>query len=251
MLSYKVSTPIREILAQNPEYNAPLLNVVERGCHENVRMAGKSVRIKDKASGTYMFSADAWEELRELIKDVKQELDIFLVNTTKFNAEIIKMFPKARIDEYVNYIMERKEYEFQDNPSRDMEVVPLDMDWKSFILEHYKDKEFGTDSYISDRLLYSLGLGVLHKGEKAAFIMQHKDGETGPLVVDTRFRGRGIGTYLLNYFSKFLFERNSIIYGLVLPENMPSNRMTISSGYRRAEQNVIWVYRKERNTGLL
>lgn len=235
-------------LTENRELNAPLVNVTERNCHENVKMTGDSVGFKDKVSGTHMYSADNWETLKALLEDTGEELDTFMINTVNYKKEILRMFPEAITSEYDLYVMNKKDYTLCSLPIEDFELTNLDLSWLDFILDRYKDKEFGHKRYISDRIINGPGLGYLHQGNKAAFVLQHKDGESGPLIVDRKYRGRGLGRALLKRFNGLLFEKNSILYGLVEKNNMTSASMMVNSGYKKEKNNVLWVYRMKNGT---
>jgi len=210
MLRLETTKSIWHELAKDRAYNAPLLNVVERNCHEDVKMIGDSVRIRDKISGTYLFSAANWDELDILLDDVSGELDSFMINTGIYYKKIIRKFPLAITSAYDLYVRNKKD-NFHCSPTIEVEIMSLDLDWLDFILNRYKDKEFSHQSYISDRLLYGLGLGLQYKGEKAAFVLQHKNGETGALVVEEKYRRRGLGGELLKHFNELLFKKNSTL----------------------------------------
>jgi len=242
MLRY-AATSILKKLARKPEMNAPLLNVAERNCHEDLKVIGNSIRIRDKLSGTHMFAADSWDGLEALLEEASGELDTFMVNTSEYGNEILRMFPGALTGEYNTYVMKKKDYLPCNLQLKGFETSSLDLDWMDFIMSNYKDMEFGNERYISDRILNGPGMGLLYQGRKVAFALQHKDGESGPLVVDMDFRGIGLGSELLMRFNRLLFERNSIIFGLVKSGNLASASMMVRSGYKKTKYNTLWVYR--------
>ncbi|MDD2421594.1 MAG: GNAT family N-acetyltransferase [Heliobacteriaceae bacterium] len=233
---------ILQKLAQRPEYNALFLNVIERSCYQDVKMIGNSVRIRDRISGAYLFSVGTWQELEVLLDNTRGNMNTFMINDAAFTKEILKKYPKVFTREYRSFVLQQKDYLPCTKIRKGVEIKPLDLSWLSFILERYKDVEFGHESYISDRVLYGPGLGLLYQGEKAAVALQHKDGETGPVIVDSRFRGLGLGTYLLRCFNKLLFTDNTIVISLVKPKNEASAHMVMNSGYKPTEHNVLWVY---------
>lgn len=248
MLSHMSTMSVARIMAQRPEYNAPLLNVMERNCQQDVMMIGDSVRIRDALSGTYMFSVGSLCELYQLMDDVIDKLDTFLINNADYKNEISRKFPKAVISEFNCYMMQKKDCIQRTEIIEGVETTSLDLGWLDFILEKYRDREFGNELYISDRILHGPGLGLRVQGEKAAFVLQHKDGESGPLVVDSRVRGMGLGSYLLKRFNRLLLKNNDTLYGFVKPENNASAHMMLSSGYKLTQNNVIWVYRMKNGT---
>lgn len=248
MSSNASTRTVFQTLARSPQYNALLLNVVERNCHEDVTMRGDSLRIRDGASGVYMFSVGTWKELEVLLDDAPGKLNTFFINNSAFTKEILKKYPEAVICEYQSYVLQKKDYILCTEFLKGVEITFLDLSWLNFILERYTDEEFGHECYISDRILHGPGLGLLYQGKKAAFALQHKDGETGPVVVDSKVRGMGLGTYLLCCFNKLLFRRNSILLCLVKPSNRDSAHMVMNSGYQPTENNVLWVYRKLNHT---
>ncbi|KUO71036.1 MAG: hypothetical protein APF81_15305 [Desulfosporosinus sp. BRH_c37] len=245
MFKLATTKSIRQELTKNWEYNAPLMNVVERNCHEDVKMIGDSVRIRDKISGAYLFSPANWNELKILLEDVGEKLDTFMINTGIYNKEVLRKFPLAIISEYDFYVLNKKDKVHGGRAGEDFEITSLDLNWLDFILARYKDKEFGHQSYIFDRILYGLGLGLLYKGEKAAFVLQHKNGETGALVVEEKYRRLGLGGELLKHFNRVLFEKNSILFALVEKNNIASANTMINGGYKKVSNNIIWVYHNE------
>ena len=242
MCKLEIRKLVLQKLAKNWEYNAPLLNVAERNCHEDVKIIRDSVCIKDKISGTYLFSAGKWEELEILLEDVGEKLDTFMINTGLCNKEVLRKFPQAIICEYDFYVMDKKDNVRYSRAIEDFEITSLNLTWLDFILDRYKDKEFSHERYISDRIINGLGLGLLHKGEKAAFVLQHKNGETGALFVEPNYRGRGLGGELLKRFNEVLFEKNSILFALVEKDNIASASTMVNSGYKKLRNNIIWVY---------
>jgi GNAT superfamily N-acetyltransferase len=245
MFNSTVGTPILEVLGQNLENNAPLINVIERNCHEKQKVSGASVRIKDRLSGIYMFSLNDKRDIDALIEDVRDELDTFFINSDVFETEILERFPEAVIYKYILFVMKREDYSECEMDIEDFEIVRLDLDWLDFILEHYNSAEFGNERYLRHRIQNGPGLGLVKDGQKVAFVLQHKDGEAGPLVVDKAYRSIGLGSKLLRCFNQQLFKNNSIIYGFVEPNNMASARMMENSGYKKAQDKVLWVYLKK------
>lgn len=244
MFRLETTKLVWEELAKDRECNAPLLNVVERDCHEDVTMIRDSVRIRDKISKAYLFSAADWGELDTLLEDAGEALDTFMINTGIYNEEVQRKFPLAMISEYDLYVTNTKENPHCSRPIEDFEITNLDLDWLDFIMDRYKNKEFGHQCYITDRLLYGRGLGLQYKGEKAAFVLQHKNGETGAFLVEEKFRGRGLGSELLKHFNEVLFEKNSILFSLVERHNIAAARAMVNGGYKKVRNNVIWVYQK-------
>jgi hypothetical protein len=243
-----VKKEVAEVLKWRPVYNGSLLNVVERNCHEDCRIVGNSVRIFDKLSGVYMFSVGAWEEVEVLMDEVDSRLDTFLVNDAAYIPQIVKRYPKADYQEYLSLILLKDEYVPYTEINPEVEIVPLDMSWLDFILENYHDKEFGNEAYISHRIQHGPGLGLLYKGQRISFLLQHKNGESGPQVVLPVVRGMGLGTYLLRHFNNILLEKNSTLVSIVEPGNIASMHMVRKSGYIHMEKNIVWVYRKLHNT---
>jgi len=248
MYSSTAGTSILELLQQNFENNAPLINVIERNCHEKQKVAGTSVRIKDRLSGVYMFSLNDKRDIDALIEDVMDELDTFFISNIIFKEEILERFPGAVTNKYILFFMERKDLSECEKDIEGFEIVRLDLDWLDFILEHYKNEEFGNEKYLIHRIQNGPGLGLVKDGHKVAFVLQHKDGESGPLVVDDAYRSLGLGSKLLRCFNHQLFKNNSVLYGFVEPNNTASERMMLSSGYKKAENEVFWVYLKKNGT---
>lgn len=252
MSSFLRTKSLLQHLNKYKEYNAPLVNVVERNCHEDVKLVGDSVRIRDKISGTYLFSAANWNELECLLEDTEAELDTFIINTGKYQKEIFEKFPYAMISEYDLYVIDKKNVIHNCQPIKDFEITKLNLNWLNFILDCYDNEEFSNESYISDRILSGQGLGLLNKsnGEKAAFILQHKDGETGALVVKEKYRGRGLGGELLKCFNKVLLKENSILFAFVEKNNIASIKTVVSSGYKKVSNSILCVYLKKYTTAI-
>ncbi len=230
-------------LTKHKEYNAPLMNVVERNCHEDVKMVGDSVRIRDKISGTYLFSAANWAELECLLEDTEAELDTFIVNTGIYQKELLEKFPLAMIGEYDLYVINKKDIIHCSQTLKDFEITKLNLSWLSFILDSYDNDEFSNEGYISDRIRSGLGLGLLHKcsGDKAAFILQHKDGETGGLVVKEKYRGCGLGGELLKCFNEVLFKKNSILFAFIESNNIASAKTVVGCGYKKVSNSILCI----------
>lgn len=248
MVCKELAADIMNILRQRPAYNGSLLNVMERDCHEDCRIVGDSVRIRDKGSGVHMFSVGTWQEVEVLLEETEDRLDTFLINDSAYTQEVRKRYPQATIKEYQSLILLADGHTPYTESRPEVEITTLDLSWLDFILEWYHDEEFGHKAYITHRILQGPGLGLLYKGQKAAFVLQHKNGESGPLVVHAIVRGMGLGTYLLRHFNKILLKKNSTLVSIIEPDNQPSQKMVINGGYQPTEKNVIWVYRKLRNT---
>ncbi len=248
MFNRALTRDITQLLAARPEYNALLLNVIERNCHEDVRIIGNSVRIRDRTSGVYMFSGPARDELESLLDERNGELDTFFINDSSVMEAVLRKYPGATAVEYQSYVLQRKDYIPNQETREGVELTTLDLSWLDFILEHYRDEEFGHEHYISDRILHGPGIGLLYWGQKAAFGLQHKDGETGPIVVDAKWRDMGLGTYVVCALNRLLFKRNSMLICFVKPGNLASAHMMMNSGYQATGNNVLWVYRKLNNT---
>jgi len=232
--------------------NAALISVVERNCHENVKIVGKSVRLKDKVSGNYFFSAQNTQDLDILLEDVTDELETFYINTDRFKEKISCRFPHCSISEYVAFIARKEDFVHEEKPRavfpEGFTTAKLDLSWLEFILSRYCDEEFGNRDYILDRLLYGKGLGAVKNGKKIGFIMQHKDGEIGPFMVDEEFRRLGVGKALLSAFQSKLFAENSLAYALVKIDNIASLRTMKAGGYQKADQHILWVYLKNKKS---
>jgi predicted GNAT family acetyltransferase len=78
--------------------------------------------------------------------------------------------------------------------------------------------------------------------------LQHKNGETGALVVENKYRGRGLGGELLKRFNGVLFEKNSILFALVEKNNIASAKTMVNGGYKKVRNNIMWVYRMKNGT---
>ncbi|MDQ7096741.1 GNAT family N-acetyltransferase [Desulfosporosinus sp. PR] len=235
-------------LQRNKEQYAPLINVVERECHEEAEVIGDSVCLRDKASGTYMIATEKWDELEALLEKGGEKLDTFMITPNNYKPEILGKFPQAVVSEYELYIMQKENYIPYSWAIGDFEVVKLDIDWLDFILRNYNDKEFGNARYISDRIVHGPGLGLLHQGEKAAYLMQHKDGEIGPVFVLPKFRGRGLGSELTKRIHAVLWEKSSVLYAFIEKSNRISAQTIVKSGYAKVKQDILWVYRMKNGT---
>jgi len=232
-------TRLRE---KRPEH-APLQNVVERGCHEAVGIAGDSFCIRDRLSGYHLFAATDELELDVLFDETEPNLDTFLLQDSRLIGTALLRYPKAAAAEYHLYVLHREDPLPEAVVRAEDDIVPLDAGWLPFMLERYLDPEFGHEPYLADRIRRGPGLGLLHRGERAAFVLQHKNGEVGPLVVDQQFRGHGIGQELMKRFNRELLQRNTCAYGLVKPENLASAGMMTASGYHWTGHSIWWVCR--------
>lgn len=247
-MAYKATTKeVTEILMKKPVYNASLINVIERDCHDECGIVGDSVRIRDKVSGVHMFSVGSWEEVEVLISEVEDHLDTFLINDAAYTDQVRQRYSKAKIKEYQSLVLFAKDYKPLTELKNDIEVIPLDLSWLDFVMELYADEEFGHEAYIIHRILEGKGLGLLYKGQKAAFCLMHKNGESGGLVVHPLARGMGIGTYLMHHLNEMVLKYNKTLVCLVAADNKASTQMVLNSGYQLTDRHVIWVYRKLHN----
>jgi RimJ/RimL family protein N-acetyltransferase len=233
-------------LKRNYPDNITLIRVVERGTFSKYKKAGRSVRIKDTQSKAYMFSIEDSMDIDPLLSDVLDELDVFFVNNSGFMSDFQNRFPTALLKSYYSYTLLPSMLKPQRPLPDGFEYAVPDLSWIDFIQSRYDSKEFNSISYLTDRLLKSPSLGIVRGNEKIGIVLLHCDGETGPIIIDSRYRGRGLGGILSNAIDHILAKKYGATYALVDINNVPSFRLLESAGYQKARSEVFWGYLKSK-----
>lgn len=240
-----------ETLWQEKMKNFALFQVVERGSFEDLKITGNSLRLKDTESGCYMFTIDAENDIPLLVEDIRPKLDVFFINSDLYLSQLEEIFPEARFDTYLAYVMLDSDINEAAPPIDTLPglytfAVP-DTGWADYITSVYKNDEFNSIEYIRDRLLRGSSLGIKYKNEKAAFVLQHKNGEIGPIIVDEKHRRKGLGSVMMKTFCHRLLKYNGVAFALVHPDNLASARMMEACGLKRAPRPVVWGYRQNQH----
>lgn len=227
------------LLNRNYVDNIALIQVARRGTYEKCKIAGSSIRIRDKVSETYLFSISDAGDIDPLLSDVG-DMKEFFVNNTGFLDEFKSRFPGAEFSVYNSFALKRTNLTpIQKLPEGFDYTVP-DISWLPFIMERYGGSEFNNEAYLTNRLYYSPSLAVKYDDQKVGIVLQHKDGESGPIIVDQKYRGLGIGTKLSVAFDHILFDQGMVTYALVDINNTPSERLLLASNYQKSSAKVFW-----------
>ena len=223
--------------------NAFLIRVLETHPDTETHVLGNSVAVYEPRSESWLFRLENEGDFTELYRRAKAPVGTFYASGKAFFGEMKTVFPDARGQEYVQYVMDSKMFVFNHeavNP--EIEVVPIDKGWTDFILSIYKSKEFSKREYIDRCIELNPGFGALLNGEKVGYILIHLDGEVGSMTILEKARGHGIGKTLMQYINKPYAAQASIGVGFVLPENRASQRMMSKSCYVPFDRKILWVY---------
>lgn len=230
-------------LNENRMKNAFLIRTLENEPNTETHLHNNSAAVYEQRAKNWLFSLEKEGDFTELFKTLDHPLQTFYVNTSDFADEITSAACAAEIQQYVQYNIEAGMFKSAPeavNP--EIEVVPTDKSWTDFILTLYKSQEFGYKEYIDECIETNPGFGALYKGEKIGYVLIHKDGEIGSMVISEKIRGKGAGSTLMQYITPVYAAQASIGCGFVLPENRASQRMMEKSCFVPLDGKIMWVY---------
>ena len=163
----EVKTDILRHLNKNKMENAFLIRVLETHPKTETHVFGASVAVYEPLSGSWLFRLDKEGDFTKLYSRLNAPVGTFYVSGKAFFDEMKTVFPNARGQEYVQYVMFSKMFVF--NPEAvnpEIEVVAIDKSWTDFILSIYKSEEFCKREYIESCIDLNPGYGALLDGEK-------------------------------------------------------------------------------------
>lgn len=224
--------------------NAFLIRTIEMGNASEIKTYGESTVVLEKNSGSYLFSIARSGDFRQLVSMLDGKLSTFYVSNSDYSDEISEVFENAELQNYIQYVLESADYVAHPYVMNDkVRVVEIDTSWTEFILSLYKSKEFGYKNYIDYCIEHSPAFGALNeKGEKIGYVLIHKNGEIGSMVISPDARGMGVGRTLMQFITPEYARLASIGCGFVLPENSCSKKMMEASCFVAAEKQIIWAY---------
>jgi ribosomal protein S18 acetylase RimI-like enzyme len=219
--------------------NIALINILERGDYDRFKIAGQSVRVRDKKSGSYFFSFNSPANISDLLNT--DDLNVFFVNDIDYMTDLQKCLPEATFSVYHAFVMQNAANLNENLLPDGFKFVTPDMSWLDFILKRYRNEEFCQKEYIADLLTNGPAVAIESSGQKIAVVLMHKDGETGPIIVDKAFRRRRLGRALLIAFNRILFEKRIPSFTFVERSNIASISLMLSAGYKKSEKDIIWI----------
>jgi hypothetical protein len=230
-------------LKENYIENIALIRVIERGTVSDCKTSGDSVRIKDTKSNTFMFSICDSADIDSLLCGIEDKLDVFFVNNADFLEAFRARLPEAMFKCYYSYTLLPDQLKPQRPLPEGFDYAVPDLSWLDFIRSRYESKEFNNIPYLTDRLMNAPALGVVHGKEKVGIVLLHKNGESGPLLIDHDYRGHGLGGILGNAFDHILLDHFGVAYTLVDVNNIASIRIMHKGSYAQSSSVIFWGYR--------
>jgi len=229
-----------ELLYADELQNALMLKCMAQNGADNLQVSGKSVRLFDKSSGNYFFCSEDIGEFETLYCPVKPR--IFFLSSDAILEDLKRLHPQLKIHNYEQWI-------YRGNGN----IVTKEFDWIGFreltlddlplVMATQHSEEFD-ETYFAHRILYGSTICAVEKetGQVLGYFMVHKDGENGPLYVAEKCRNLGMGTELLKRITKKVLRTDYRPLGLVKPENIPAQIISIKVGYERCPKEVLWCY---------
>ncbi len=232
-----------DLLESDFESNILLISLLEEEKYDDLKIVGQSVRVRNKEEGYYIFSLAKEEDFLELVKDIESSLRTFFVTKERFEGMLQKTYEQAKIEKYCSYVLTKGMYQQREDLMlpEGYRFVTIDLSWVDYILEHYDNKEFNNREYIEDRIKNAQALGVMYQDRKVAFMLQHKNGESGPLFVEKEFRNYNLATIIIHEYDRRLLQEKEVLYALIRPDNIPSCKVAVKNGYKKAKEQVLWV----------
>ncbi len=225
------------LLRADARQNALLTERLVHGLAEDVGVYGNSVRLKDARSGNYMFSAESMPAFERLYEEAKTRPQIFFLADDAL-AEELKALGFLPVVMH-QWLMEQDagippaEPQFSFAPAK---LSDLDL-----IESAYQSEEFGR-AYLADVIRDNLSVCAYDGDRLAGFMLTHKDGETGPMVVFGQYHKHGLGDQLIRRISNMMRAEGILPIGHIYPENTVSAYLHERVGYRPCEKSVLWVY---------
>lgn len=232
------------LLERDFESNIMLLNLLKSNHYDELMIYNQSVRLRSTEEDYYLFALKQKADFKPLAEAIRKKLGVFFVNKEEFEPAVTEVFKKARIEKYCGFFCTREMYSEREDLMlpEGYHFAEIDLSWVDYILEKYDNEEFAKKSYIEECIKNAPALGMLYEGKKIAFMLQHRNGESGPLFVEGAFRNYNLATIMIHEYDRRLFEKQDRLYALIKEENIPSCKVAIKNGYKKAQQKVMWVY---------
>lgn len=234
---------VLDLLESDFESNILLISLLEEEKYDALKIVGQSVRVRNKEEGYYIFSLEKEEDFLELTKGIEMGLKTFFITQERYEGMLQKNYEHAKIEKYCSYVLTKEMYQEREDLilPEGYRFVAIDLSWVDYILEHYDNKEFNNREYIEDRIKNAQALGVMYQDRKVAFMLQHKNGESGPLFVEKEFRNYNLATIIIHEYDRRLLKEKELLYALIRPDNIPSCKVAVKNGYKKAKEQVLWV----------
>jgi len=241
-----LTSPVRENAAHalailsGSRHNALLTGRLMHGLADDIGICGKSVRLRDTKSGNYLFSAQTLEEFDSLCQSAAEPVNTFFLSDNALEEPLrargldVQVFHQWLIDRDAELLPDVPGFTFA--PAR---LCDLDR-----IVSMYNSPEFGRD-YVADIIRENHSMCAYQDGRMVGFVLAHKDGEAGPMIVSEHYRGRGLGEALLRHITGLMRTGGFDPVCLIHPNNHTSERLHAKVGYRRCIRPVLWVYQAD------
>lgn len=224
-------------LMQAPLQNALLIGRLKQGLARDVAVADGSVRLRDMRSGNYMYAVKSLDAFRKLQQSAADTSRVFFLSDDALQGEMEAAglmplpFLQWTIDHPVPIPPADPAFHFAPVRPSDLELI----------LSVYKSEEFDRD-YVLDIVLRNPTVAAYDGENMAGFVLNHRDGEAGPMVVLPAYRRRGLGCQLLRRITNLLLENGLPVVGHIHLDNQVSIRLHVDAGYQRSPRPVLWVY---------
>ena len=222
---------------------APVLSALSCDQYDYFMTAGPSVRVRDKRSGYFRFVIEDAEDIPRLTDGVMPLLSRIVVVDTAHEDIWRDLLPGAEFKRYRLTSVTRDMLRPPPVMDIDTKIVSMDESWYDLAIKLCEDEEFTAES-LKAQFRENLSLGLIWHGERTGFISTHLNGELGPLWIDPKTRGNGLGTVLMGeYLRRYLCE-NEIVFGLSGLENIASARIMENLGFNTHEKDILHIMAK-------
>jgi len=231
--------PDLENLFADTVRDAAVLYTLYNGEYDSYMQIGSSVRVRDIRSGYFRFVIGDGDDIKKLTEDVSG----YIIAVDARHEDIWReCLPEAVIKRYrlIAATRDMLRRPVDKTLPEKAEFVWMDESWDDFVIEKNTDEEFTAD-VLRQQIRVHGGVGLLMDGERAGFMMQHLDGEMGPIWVKKEFRNMGFAAWLTWEYLDECLKKNPIIYGLIDPENPAPQKVTRELGFKSLEDDVLHI----------
>ena len=188
-----------------------------------------------------MFAAREWEDFQTLYRGAEVRPDIFFLSDSGLGKQLDpRQFEPVELEQW---LMEQDAADRPANP--DFTFNPARLSDLDQIARLYQSTEFDR-AYLGDIIRDNPSVCAYAGDTLAAFMLTHKDGETGPMIVLEAYRHRGLGDQLVRRISNILRQNGILPIGHIYPDNVASAHLHRKVGYLPCEKTVLWVYPRAR-----
>jgi len=96
-------------------------------------------------------------------------------------------------------------------------------------------------SYIKDRIISGVMMGIKKEGQLAGFMGMHAEGAMGMLEILPQFRRQGFASLLEKKYCRYLLNQGRIPYCDIIMDNTPSLALHKKLGFEFEEHSVWWL----------